>query len=176
MLEPTTQLTFVDEFTEDRLDAAQAKNVLQGGFMVTANKHKTGRAFQNRSMFYFTAQHEPNWGVEDGNVKRRLRIFKMSPLPNVMGNVTQWLREHAVECIIWAGIMIRRGLEILPLDAVEKRNELFFHYEDVPVDSGIRLQSALSDQLRVVKPIAANLDESMELFANVAECSQVRFV
>ena len=59
MLEPTTQLTLVDEFTEDRLDAAQDKNVLQGGFMV-ANKHKTGWAFQNRSMFYFTAQHAPN--------------------------------------------------------------------------------------------------------------------
>ena len=39
------------------------------------------------NMFYFTAQCEPNWGVEDGNVKRLLQIFKMSPLPNVMGNV-----------------------------------------------------------------------------------------
>ena len=79
----------------------------------------------------------------------------------------QWIRDHAVECIIWAGAMIRHGLDILPLDAVEKRNKLFFHYENVPVDSGLRLQSALSDQLCVVKPILAKLDDSMELFANL---------
>ena len=34
----------------------------------------------------------------------------MSPLPNVMGNVTQWLCEYAEEYIIWAGAMIRHGL------------------------------------------------------------------
>ena len=100
-----------------------------------------GQAFQNQSMFYFIAKHESNWGVEDGNVKRRLLIFKMSPLPNVMDNIAQWICDHAMECIIWAGAVIRRGLDILPLHAVEKRNELFFHYENVPVDSGLRLHS-----------------------------------
>ena len=102
-------------------------------------------------------------------MKRRLLIFKMSPLPSVMDNIAQWIHDHAMECIIWAGAVIRRGLDILPLHAMEKRNKLFLHYENVLVDSGLRLHSDLSNQLCVVKPISAKLDESIELFANLVE-------
>ena len=101
-------------------------------------------------LFYRSTRAE----LGDGGRQRKatLWIFKMSPLPNVMSNVTQWLRNHPVECIIWAGIIIRRGLDILlPLDAVEKRNELFSNYEDVPVDCGLRLQSALCGEAYISK-------------------------
>ena len=176
MLKPTTMLTFVDEFTGDHLDAATAKNVLQGGFMVTADKHKSGRAFENHSMFYFTAQQEPNWGLEDENVKRRLMIFKMKALPTTHGNVAQWLREHAVECIIWAGITIRRGLDSLPLSPAQREDELFF-MNDVTLQRNAALIRRLSHQLSEVVT-DNNSDVNYELFNDADEgesdASQVR--
>jgi hypothetical protein len=126
MLTENTELTFVDEFTEDRLDADTAKNVLQGGFTVTAVKHTAARVFNNKTLYYFTAQHCPNWGADDVNVKRRLAVFEMKPLPSTSVDVSKWLKDNAVACIIWAGVMVKRGVDDLPLSPAERRDELFF--------------------------------------------------
>ena len=161
MIKEHTQIVFVDEFHEGKLDASTAKGVLQGGYTTTVSKHKTGEIFNSQAMFYFTAQHEPNWGVEDGNVKRRLTIFEMRPLPTVMHNVSQWLKDNAVPCIIWAGCMVRRSLDTLPLTPTEKRNELFFLYENQPVPRNSALIQRVQNNF-VAAPIAEVTEEEAE--------------
>jgi hypothetical protein len=147
MIDENTQLTFVDEFTEDRMDGSQAKNVIQGGFMVTANKHTKARTLHNRSQFYFTAQKLPHWGADDENVKRRLEIFTMKKLQNVQGNVASWLTSNWFECLLWVGLQVRENMDIL--EARENgKDDLFFFYEDLPVRRNNALLNEVSRKIK----------------------------
>ena len=115
MITKDTQFVFVDEFTEPNLNAHDAKSVLQGGFTVTATKHKTGVHFENTANFYITAQHEPNWGdVENTNVYERLEPFHMKPLEKRNLLVNEWLKRNAMHCVVWAGLEIRRHWDHVP--------------------------------------------------------------
>ena len=156
MFEKETELCFVDEFVEEHLTPQQAKNLCQGGFMCTSNKHQKGRVHQNRSQFYFTAQNEPNWGEEDANVKLRLSIFEMKKLPNPSLAVDQWLKDHAFECIAWSGLMISRHRNMV------KREELHFHYSDIVVSADERRVDDLRTYLE--RPLAVGVVEDVELF------------
>ncbi len=156
-----TRLTFVDEFSSDRLSADQCKSTLQGGFNVTSHKHKAVDIFYNRSQFYLTANNVPNWGAEDVNVKRRLEIFEMLPLANVDTTISQWLTDHAFECILWAGKCVRSALDTLP------RKELFFFHEPLPVSR----QSLLVDNMekmfrRPMNVVMRADDDTLSLFEN----------
>ena len=163
MLNQDTELTMVDEFNEQNLTASSAKEVLQGGFMTTSDKHKSGRRFRNRSMFFFTAQEEPHWGTEDGNVKRRLAIFHMKKLSTVSGSVWHWLKDHAFECILWVSLQIKNHM-----DLVQDRGDLYFHLEEIPIDTDTVLMSELTKKLSAPAQVSnftgTDLDFSNELF------------
>ena len=132
MITADTQLVFVDEFSEQFLDASQAKMIIQGGRTVTAVKSKTARMMHQTCMFYFTANQLPDWGEEDDNVKERLMIFKMSQLTKLNKDVAQWLLDNWFECILWAGVTILRGKDSIPADEFAfNRNSLVVRKETI---------------------------------------------
>ena len=45
----------------------------------------------------------------------------MKPIPTVIHNAAQWLTDHALPCIIWAGVMVMRLINQLPLTGTEKK-------------------------------------------------------
>ena len=130
MITADTQLVFVDEFSEQFLDASQAKMIIQRGRTVTAVKCKTARMMHQTCMFYFTANQIPDWGEEDDNVKERLMIFKMSQLTKLNKDVAQWLLDNWFECILWAGVTILRGKDSIPAEEFAfNRNSLVVRKE-----------------------------------------------
>ena len=160
-----TQLCFVDEFTEKHLEPWKAKQLLQGGFNCVAVKNKDPRLTLNqRCQFFFTAQQEPYWGEEDDNVKERLKIFHMSQLPNINYDVTQWLEDHAIECIVWAGIQVKRRLNALP------RSELNFHYKDLVLDSSLVKMRELRALVIETDPVEVE-DDTIPLFCEESQLS-----
>ena len=59
----------------------------------------------------------------------------MTQLPSVNYDVAQWLIDHAIECIVWCGVQVRRNLHRLP------HAELKFHYERLVLDPAmVRIQ------------------------------------
>ena len=131
----------MDDFDHTKLSAATAKKALQGGVFTTAEKHKNPRSFQSKAQFYLTSNVDPNWGVEDTNVKRRLHIFYMSQLATVDGAIAQWLKDNAFECVLWVGQFLRQHLDILP------PQELFFHLQPIPFTRNERLVNEIDRRM-----------------------------
>ena len=76
-----TELVFLDEWSENTLQADSAKIVLQGGYMVTCVKHQSPKTLINKAPFYITTNELPNFGSEHDNVMRRVEVFKTQSLP-----------------------------------------------------------------------------------------------
>ena len=82
MMGEDTGLVFLDEWSENTLQADLAKIVLQGGYMVTCVKHQSPKALINKASinkapFYITTNELPNFGPEHDNVIRRVEVFKV---------------------------------------------------------------------------------------------------
>ena len=164
MLDPLTQLIFVDEFSDHTISAEIAKRVLQSGFFVTAEKHKKGRHFQNKANFYLTAQERPDWGKENVNVYERLEPFEMKPLSSINRDIASWLTDNAIDCVVWAGAEIKRHLFLIP------HHELYFMRPEADVkgelrdhvSKRVRLSTVFRPQPRVKEPLNDPIIESEE--------------
>ena len=60
MIEESTQLVILDEWSENTLQSDMAKSVLQGGFMVKSVKHQAPKCINNTAPFYITTNILPN--------------------------------------------------------------------------------------------------------------------
>ena len=76
MIEESTQLVIIDEWSENTLQSDMAKYVLQGGFMVRSVKRQTPKCINNTAPFYITTNIFPNFGAEDVNVQGRIVCFE----------------------------------------------------------------------------------------------------
>ena len=102
MMGEDTELVFLNEWSENTLQADSAKIVLQGGYMVTCVKHQSPETLINKAPFYITTNELPNFGLEHDNVMRRVEVFKTQSLPSTLPNVNEWLRRNSMHCIVWA--------------------------------------------------------------------------
>ena len=116
MIDEDTQLPFVDEFVPEKyVSNDTAKALFQGGLFSNTKKYKTGRWHQNNSPYYICCQDEPYFGEDDGDVKRRLAIFKTKALQSTQSGVDLWLQQNAIHCIVWAGNVINANIHLVPV-------------------------------------------------------------
>ena len=108
MMGEDTGIVFLDEWSENTLQADLAKIVLQGGYMVTCVKHQSPKALINKAPFYITTNELPKFGPEHDNVMRRVEVFKTQSLPSTLPNVNECLRRNSMQCILWAAQEIER--------------------------------------------------------------------
>ena len=94
MMGEDTELVFLDEWSENILQADLAKIVLQGGYMATCVKHQSPKTLINKAPFYITTNELPNFGSEHDNVMRRVEVFKTQSLPSTLPNVNDFLNEE----------------------------------------------------------------------------------
>lgn len=153
MLNPETQLVFVDELNEELLTAEQAKAVLQGGFMPVPRKHKTAEGLEYNSPFFITGQRVPNWGPEeDENVKRRLEIFLTKPLMTTRPEIAEWLSNNSMPCIVWAAQTVQAARHTMSED------EFFFLPEKATFEGRRKKIQELKDQENKIRE--GNLKET----------------
>ena len=113
MITETTQLVIIDEWSSNRMQSDLAKTVLQGGWMVTSVKHGPPRCVNNNSPFYITTNNVPDFRKEDENVKRRIRIFQTTSLPNTIPGIDSWIFDHAMDCIAWTAEEIHQHRDLI---------------------------------------------------------------
>ena len=70
-----TQLVFIDEWSPNTLQSDAAKVTLQGGLMPVAKKNQQPDLIDNRVPFYITTNDVPYFGVDDENVRPRIRVY-----------------------------------------------------------------------------------------------------
>ncbi|CAB4005760.1 Hypothetical predicted protein [Paramuricea clavata] len=113
MITEKTQLVIIDEWSSNRMQSDLAKTVLQGGWMVTSVKHGPPRCVNNNSPFYITTNNVPDFRKEDENVKRRIRIFQTTSLPNTIPGIDSWIFDHAMDCIAWTAEEIHQHRDLI---------------------------------------------------------------
>ena len=118
MVKENTQLILIDDWSESTMSSQLAKTLLQGGWMVTAVKHRGPRQVINNSPFYITTNKLPDFGDENANVRRRLAIFETSSLPETRIGVDKWIYDHAMECIAWMAEEISENIELVEVHEI----------------------------------------------------------
>ena len=74
-LNEDTELVVIDEWSKETMHSDVVKTVLQGGSLTIARKLKDPCTFNSKVPFYITTNKIPDFGDDDVNVRRRLRIF-----------------------------------------------------------------------------------------------------
>ena len=95
-----TKFVFLDEWSENSLQADLAKIVLKGGYMVTCVKHQSSKTLINKAPFYITTNELSNFRSEHDNVMRRVEVFKTQSLPSTLPNVNEWLQRNSMQCTV----------------------------------------------------------------------------
>lgn len=107
MIDSSTEVIFLDEAYSNLLDIDDWKIICQGGFTSHDVKWKKAQGFHCRASMYITCQQEMDFGVEHNDaMNRRFHKYYFSSLPHVETEANQWLREHAMDCIVWAQRMV----------------------------------------------------------------------
>ena len=107
MIDSSTEVIFLDEAHRDLLDVDDWKIICQGGFTSHDVKWKKAEGFHCRASMYITCQQEMDFGPEHNDaMNRRLHKYFFHSLPHVELEANKWLREHAMDCIIWAQSLI----------------------------------------------------------------------
>lgn len=103
MIDSSTEVIFLDEAYSNLLDIDDWKIICQGGFTSHDVKWKKAQGFHCRASMYITCQQEMDFGEEHNDaMNRRLNKYFFKSLPHVEPEANQWLREHAMDCIVWA--------------------------------------------------------------------------
>ena len=114
MITNKTQLVIVDEWSANTMESDLAKSVLQGGWMVTAVKHRNPRTVFNNSPYYITTNHVPDLADEDENVRRRVDIFVTKSLSHPRPGIDRWSYDNAMDCIAWMAEEISANRHVIP--------------------------------------------------------------
>ena len=81
MVDESTQLVIINEWSATSMDSTLAKTILQSGWITTAVKHEQPRSFFNNSPFYITTNQEPDFGKdEQENVFRHIIVYEIRSL------------------------------------------------------------------------------------------------
>ncbi|XP_068757363.1 uncharacterized protein [Montipora capricornis] len=103
MITPFTEVIFIDEADESCLDIADWKVLTQGGYTAHDVKYQTARAFINKCPMLITAQRKLDFGpLHQPAMDRRLRTYQFKNLPNPKKKAAEWLKRHAMDCLVWA--------------------------------------------------------------------------
>ena len=107
MIDTSTEVIFLDEAYNNLLDIDDWKIICQGGFTSHDVKWKKAQGFHCRASMYITCQQEMDFGeAHNDAMNRRLHKYFFRSLPQVNPEANQWLREHAMDCIVWAQKMV----------------------------------------------------------------------
>ena len=159
MISPFTEVIFIDEATESTLDIDDWKTLTQGGYSAHDVKYQTAKPFINRCPMVITSQRRLNFGPADQPaMDRRLTTYHFKSLPHPDKNAAKWLKQHPMDCVLWAAQMASQPAEEDPSD------------EDVK-DGGLEEQE--KEELRTLC-LGEVLDESD--CPNVEESSQINVV
>ncbi|CAH3186367.1 unnamed protein product, partial [Porites evermanni] len=107
MIDSSTEVIFLDEAYNNLLDIDDWKIICQGSFTSHDVKWKKVQGCHCRASMYITCQQEMDFGeARNDAMNRRLHKFFFRSLPQVNPEANQWLREHAMDCIVWAQKMV----------------------------------------------------------------------
>ena len=124
MIDESTQLVIVDEWSATSMDSSLAKTILQGGWITTAVKHQQPRSFFNNCPFYITTNEVPDFGKdEQENVLRRVTVYETQSLPEVNIGADKWIFENAMDCLVWIAEEINQNLQLVDVDERWYENE-----------------------------------------------------
>ena len=100
--------------------------------MVQVIKHGKPRSIENHIPFYITTNELPYFGNNDGNVKKRVRVFTTKSLDSCKTNVDRWIKDNSMDCIVWCAQEIENLLNLV--------NPGEWWYEkDAPLESAVRI-------------------------------------
>ena len=116
MITDLAQLTIIDEWSSSKMQSDLAKTNLQGSWMVTSIKHTLPKCVNKNSPFYISTNNVPDFGEEDENVKRPIRVFNTSSLPNTIPGIDSWIHDNAMDCIAWVAKEIDQHRNLIPTD------------------------------------------------------------
>ena len=103
MIDSSTEVIFLDEAYLNLLDIDDWKIICQGGFTSHDVRWKKAQGFHCRTSMYIARQQEMNFGEAHSDaMNRRLNKDFFKSLPHIELEANQWLREYAMDCIVWA--------------------------------------------------------------------------
>ena len=103
MIDSTTEIIFLDEAYASLLDVDDWKILCQGGYTCHDTKWKKAKGFENKATMFITCQEEMDFGeVHNPAMDRCLHKYYFKSLPVVKPEANQWLKDHAMDCIVWA--------------------------------------------------------------------------
>ena len=103
MIDEHTEVIFIDEATTNIMDVDDWKLLTQGGWTAIDRKFTTAKGFTNRCPMIITCQKELVFSREDQPaMDARLNTYKFKSLSNPDPKAYKWLKQHPVECIVWA--------------------------------------------------------------------------
>ena len=170
MIDDETQLVFVDEWSESTLESDLAKTILQGGWMVTAMKHRLPRVVMNNSPFYITANKVPHFGDDNENVKRRIEVFETTSLPHCTPGVDRWMYDHAMDCVSWLANEITTNREHVNPDELWYEPTRNVDLQTININEGFKLFDP------VVLSNITNDDLSQASTVNVEDVSSTQII
>jgi len=102
MIDSSTEVIFLDEAYANLLDIDDWKIICQGGFTFHDVKWKQAKGVHCRASMYITCQQKMDFGkAHNDAMNRRLHKYYFKSLPHVDSEANHWLREHAMDCIVW---------------------------------------------------------------------------
>lgn len=116
LVDQNSQVIFLDEAHAGLLDADDWKILSQGGLTAHDRKYKKTTPTVIRCPMFITCQKELDFG-EDHNAAMDVRLrkfhFKSLATPPVAG-VQQYLKDNAMDCIVWASRVASAPADELP--------------------------------------------------------------
>ena len=83
--------------------------------MPVAKKNQLPDLIDNRAPFYITTNDVPYFGVDDENVRWRIRVFNTKSIKDdkLIKNVDQWYDIHAMGCTVWTANELNENVDIV---------------------------------------------------------------
>ncbi|XP_078383761.1 uncharacterized protein LOC144666234 isoform X2 [Oculina patagonica] len=125
LIDQQTQIIFLDEAYAGLLEPDDWKVLTQGGLMAPDRKFKSSKAMNIRCPMFITCQSKMDFGEEhNAAMEVRLRKFQFKTLksPPVAG-VQKFLKDHAMDCIVWAATKAVEPEDELPRPPKETRKD-----------------------------------------------------
>lgn len=168
MINAGTELLYIDEWTDAMLSSDQVKTIFQGGYFAQSIKHKTPKMEEMNAGVFITCNNLPSFGTENDNVMRRLAVFETRTLAQKSIEAPEWIREHALECLVWMINVINSNID--RVSACERFYELPYN-----VKADTRTKQSLSnhdlDQIKSFEATNIPLYESAVIDENSLDVS-----
>jgi len=81
--------------------------------MVQSKKYQNAIAIEMEVGIYITCNKMPKHGEETENILSRLEPFETAPLKEKDTNAPTWIREHAMECVVWLCDQIKTYINLV---------------------------------------------------------------